>query len=328
MKRSHTSQIFKLLMAGILLSACRGTPSTKPPIHPNQNMDFSEAFESQEKNTFFEDRRAMRPKVQGTVARGFLIENTALQLGKDENGNFVKTLPLHVDRAFIERGAEKYRIFCSPCHGGVGDGKGAVVAYGLVPPPSYHDERLRNVEDGYFFDVITNGVRSMYGYESQIPKVEDRWAIVAYIRALQKSQYATESDLGGYTLTQEERDRYKTAEAAAKEAKEREAAKIASMSIAELVKMGAELYKTKTCATCHSLDGTKLIGPSFKGSYNRTVEFTDGTKTIADDAYLTESIVNSNAKIVKDYIPAMPNFSDLLTDVEVKALVEYIKTVQ
>lgn len=328
MKQSYTSQLFKILLAGIILSACRGTPTTKAPIHLNQNMDFSYAYKAQEQNPYFADARGMRPKIEGTIARGHLIDNPTLQLGKDEAGKLVKTIPLNVDKAFIEKGKDKYNIFCAPCHGGLGDGKGMIVSFGLVPPPSYHDDRLRNVEDGHFFDVITNGIRSMYGYEAQIPDIKDRWAIIAYIRALQQSQNSTEKDLAGYTLSQEELDRYKSAEQAAQAEKERAAAKLAAMSSDELVKMGKELFTTKTCNACHSLDGSNLVGPTFKGVYNHSVEFTDGSKTKVDDAYLTESILNPSAKIVKGYAPAMPNFRDLLTDVEVKALVEYIKTVK
>lgn len=324
----NTSIFVKLFVALLILSACRGTPSTKPPIHPNQNMDFGNQFEAQEANPFFEDGRGMRTPVTGTIARGFLNTDSKVFDGKNPDGSFVKTIPALVDKAFIQKGKQQFDIFCAPCHGGIGDGRGMVVSYGLVPPPTYHDDRLRTIEDGYLYDVATNGIRSMYGYKSQIPKNEDRWAIVAYIRALQKSQQATEQDLGGYQLTEAEKTAHLAKEEAERLAKEAEAKKLASISVDELVAKGKELFVSKTCSTCHSLDGSKLIGPSFKNAYGRTVEFTDGSSATADDDYLTESIKNSNAKIVKDYIPAMPNFSDLLTEVEVKALVEYIKTVK
>lgn len=193
MKQINAS-LFKILLAGLLLSACRGTPSSKPPVHPNPNMDFGYQFEAQEENSFFEDTRAMRTPVEGTVARGFLADNPVLQEGKEANGAFVKRIPLTVNRAFIEHGQDKYQIFCSPCHGGLGDGKGMVVSRGLVPPPTYHSDVLRNVEDGYLFEVVTNGVRSMHGYKTQIPSIEDRWSIVAYLRALQKSQNASSTE--------------------------------------------------------------------------------------------------------------------------------------
>jgi mono/diheme cytochrome c family protein len=328
MNKPNTSIFVKLFLAAIIFSACRGMPSKKPPIHPNQNMDFGNQFEAQEANPFFKDGRGMRTPVAGTVARGFLNADSKLHEGVDLNGQFIKRIPLTVDKAFIERGQNQFNIYCSPCHGGLGDGRGMIVSFGLVPPPNYHDDRLRNIEDGYIFNVATNGIRSMRGYKSQIPVDKDRWAIVAYIRALQKSQYATESDLGGYELSDTEKTAHLAKEALVLKEKEAAAKALASISTEELVTKGKALFTSKTCSTCHSLDGTKIIGPSFKNAYGRKVEFTDGTSTTADEAYLTESIKNSNAKIVKDYIPAMPNFNDLLTDVEVKALVEYIKTVK
>lgn len=190
----YINTLFKLVLAGIILSSCRGTPSTKAPIHPNQNMDFGHQFKAQEANPYFEDGRGMRTPVSGTVARGFLNTDSRVFDGKESNGTFVKRIPLTVNRELIEKGKVNYDIFCTPCHGGIGDGKGMIVSFGLVPPPTYHDDRLRNIEDGYLFDVITNGVRSMYGYKSQIPSKEERWAIVAYVRALQKSQNASSAE--------------------------------------------------------------------------------------------------------------------------------------
>lgn len=328
MKYPITHNLLKIAGLILVIVSCQGAPSKKPPIHPNPNMDNGEYYESQEINPYFADGRAMRTPVEGTIARGFLNEDDALNLGKTASGKFIKKIPLTVDKAFILRGKEQYDIFCTPCHGGIGDGRGMVVDYGLVPPPSYHDDRLREVEDGYLYDVITNGVRSMYGYESQIPSQEDRWAIVAYIRTLQKSQNATEAELAGYKLTDAEKDIYYKEQLANMGEKEAMAKRIASMSTSELVSLGSELYTTKTCNTCHSLDGSKMVGPSFKGSYGRIAKFTDGTSTKADEEYLTTSILNSNEKIVEGYIAAMPNFNDLLNDLEVKALVEYIKTIK
>jgi len=328
MNKPNTSIYIKLFLAAVIFSACRGNPSTKPPIHPNQNMDFGEQFEAQEANPFFKDGRGMRTPVTGTVARGFLNADSRVHEGIESNGKFVKIIPAKIDKAFIDRGHDQYNIYCSPCHGGLGDGRGMIVSYGLVPPPNYHDDRLRNIEDGYIYDVATNGIRSMLGYKSQIPKDSDRWAIVAYIRALQKSQYASENDLQGYELTVAEKTAHLAKEELVKKEKEAAVKALASISVEELVTKGKELFTSKTCSTCHSIDGSKIIGPTFKNSFGRKVEFTDGTSGIADEAYLTVTIKNSNSKNVKDYIPAMPNFNDLLTEVEVKALVEYIKTVK
>lgn len=190
----RTMRLFAGLTLIIVLSSCRGQPFTQSPIHINPNMDWQPKFEAQEANHFFENNSAMRTPVEGTVARGFLTTNSELNFGKDDKDNFVKTMPVTMDKALLKRGQERYNIYCAPCHGGVGDGKGVIITYGYVPPPSFHEDRIVNVEDGYLYDVIYNGIRSMPSYRHQVP-LEDRWAIVGYIRALQKSQNASESDL-------------------------------------------------------------------------------------------------------------------------------------
>jgi len=185
-----------VLLLGVSLVGCQGMLSEKPPIHFNQNMDFQERFDAQEANAFFEDGRAMRPPVNGTIARGFLKEDTAMWAGRDASGAFVQDNPMTVDLALIERGRERYEIFCSVCHGLAGDGQGIIMTgnYGYVPAPTYHSDMVRSQPDGQIYDALTWGVRNMPGYGSQIP-VEDRWAIVAYIRALQRSQAAAPSDV-------------------------------------------------------------------------------------------------------------------------------------
>lgn len=187
-----------LLMAVFVLFAagCQGSLSENPPLHFNQNMDFQERYDAQEANDFFEDGRAMRAPVRGTVARGHLKEDTAFWTGRDASGNFVSDNPLTVDMALLERGREQYEIFCSMCHGLAGDGQGIIMTggYGYVPAPTYHSDMVRAQPDGYLYDALTWGVRSMPGYGTQI-KVEDRWAIVAYVRALQRSQAAPMSDV-------------------------------------------------------------------------------------------------------------------------------------
>ena len=126
--------------------------------------------------------------VDNTVARGAL-DNDELMVTKESN-NF----PLPVNEALLERGEERYKIFCSPCHGLQGDGNGMVAMRGMKHPPSYHIDRLRQSPNGYFYDVITNGFGQMYSYSAQIPP-RDRWAIVAYVRALQLSRNAHAADL-------------------------------------------------------------------------------------------------------------------------------------
>ncbi len=184
------------------LGGCRGMHSDNPPIHPNLNMDFQESFEAQEANPFFADDAAMRPTVPGTVKRTGLrtTENAPYFLGRTATGALVPTIPMEVTPAVLARGQQRYNIYCTPCHGYAGDGKGIIMVgkggegYGYVPAPSYHTDALRAREDGHFFDVITNGIRSMPSYAHQI-SVPDRWAIVSYIRALQRSQNAGAGDV-------------------------------------------------------------------------------------------------------------------------------------
>lgn len=184
------------LFAAVLLVGCRGRQSDSPPIHPHLSMDFQEKFQAQEYNPFFEDNAAMRKPPTGTVARGQLRENSALYEGRTENGEYVERIPIAVNRAVLERGQERYDIYCAPCHGKSGDGNGIIMQgdYGYTPATSYHVDRLRQVTDGYLYDVIANGVRNMPSYAQQIP-VRDRWAIVAYVRALQRSQNARPENL-------------------------------------------------------------------------------------------------------------------------------------
>jgi mono/diheme cytochrome c family protein len=137
---------------------------------------------------FFDDGRSERPLVEGAVARGALDQD-ALVSSKDSNA-----FPLPVNQELLDRGAERYDIFCSVCHGKLGDGNGMVVQRGFRRPPSYHIDRLRQAPHGYFYDVITNGFGAMPDYATQIPP-RDRWAIIAYIRALQLSQHAPAAEL-------------------------------------------------------------------------------------------------------------------------------------
>ena len=145
------------------------------------------------KSTFFGDERSARPRVAGTIARGQLQEDSLLFSGKSGTV-FADTLPVPVDGALLRRGQERYRVYCSPCHGLLGRGDGMVVRRGYRPPSSFHVERLRAQPAGYFFDAISHGFGAMPDYAAQIP-VRDRWAIVAYVRALQLSQNATVADV-------------------------------------------------------------------------------------------------------------------------------------
>jgi len=143
---------------------------------------------------FFGDGRSERPTIADTVARGQLHLDQARYTGK-ENGKDVESFPIQITRADLARGQERFNIYCSPCHGRLGDGHGMIVRRGLRQPPSYHDPRLVNAPVGHFFDVMTNGYGAMYSYASRVA-VDDRWRIAAYIRALQLSQNAP-ADLSG-----------------------------------------------------------------------------------------------------------------------------------
>jgi mono/diheme cytochrome c family protein len=137
---------------------------------------------------FFADGRSERPLLENTVAHGSIADDE-LVVGKDSNA-----FPVPVTQELLVRGKQRYGIFCTPCHGLQGDGNGMASVRGMKHPPSYHDDRLRKSPNGYFFDVVTNGFGGMLGYSAQIP-VRDRWAIVAYVRALQLSRNAKVSDL-------------------------------------------------------------------------------------------------------------------------------------
>ena len=145
-------------------------------------------YEPLEASAFFPDGRSARPTLPDTVARGQLRTDTHLYTGKVA-GKPAETFPFPVTREVLLRGRERFEIFCSPCHDRAGTGQGVVVQRGFRSPPSFHVERLRNAPVGHFFDVISNGFGTMQGYAAQVP-VRDRWAIAAYVRALQFSQHA------------------------------------------------------------------------------------------------------------------------------------------
>ena len=179
--------------AALLITGCRGMQK-ESVVHPNLNMDFSERFEEQEANPFFADGRAMRPPVPGTVQRGNLRADDAFYTGINAAGDSVRTNPLPLTREVMARGQNQYNIYCTPCHSQVGDGNGIVMKYGYPQATSLHLSYLRSSADGHLYWVIANGIRNMPGYAHQI-NPEDRWAIVHYVRALQRSQFADVADV-------------------------------------------------------------------------------------------------------------------------------------
>jgi mono/diheme cytochrome c family protein len=172
-----------LALIGLSLAGCsRLDMQDQPKYRPQRPSDF------------FADGRSERQPVEGTIARGALNEDTAFYEGKDAAGMDIEAFPVAVDKAFIVRGQTRYNIYCSPCHGAIGNGLGMIVRRGFKQPPSYHIDRLREAPVGHFYDVISNGYGAMLNYASQV-QPRDRWAIVAYIRALQYSQNANVNDL-------------------------------------------------------------------------------------------------------------------------------------
>lgn len=159
----------------------------------HQKMANQPRYDPLESSDFFADGMAARPRVAGTVARGELVANPFLATGKVGN-DIGDGFPFPVTGRVLDRGQERFDIFCSECHGRLGDGNGMIPSRGYRRPPSFHTAALRAAKTGHFFDVMTNGFGSMPTYNVQVP-VEDRWAIVAYIRALQLSQNATLAQL-------------------------------------------------------------------------------------------------------------------------------------
>jgi mono/diheme cytochrome c family protein len=170
-----------LCLLGVVASGCRQDMHDQPKYVPLRQ------------STFFNDARSARPVVEGTVARGQLREDEFLYTGKIK-GEDATIFPMRIDAAVMARGQQRFNIYCAPCHGRTGQGDGMVVRRGYRRPPSIHQDRLRNAPVGHFFDVMTSGFGAMPDYAAQI-KAEDRWAIVAYIRALQLSEHATVADV-------------------------------------------------------------------------------------------------------------------------------------
>ena len=177
----------KALTIALLLSAATGFAGCRQDMHDTPRY---EAFEA---SPFFADGRSSRSAPAGTVARGWLKEDDALYTGK-ANGQVVAEFPFPIGREEMARGQARFNIYCTPCHGRLGDGQGMVVQRGLRQAASFHQDRLREEKVGYLFDVVTNGFGAMQGYAEQVP-VRDRWLIIAYVRALQLSQHATAADV-------------------------------------------------------------------------------------------------------------------------------------
>ena len=186
-----------LSLGALFLASCKpGAESAKPPIHPNPNMDSQEKYRAQSESPFFEDGRTMRPEVAETVPYGELVQDPAIRDGKNKKGEFIATAPDFKATGwkksyaeYLERGQERYEIYCTPCHGSLGDGVGMVAKRGFTGVANLLLADYAKMSDGLLYSAIKNGSRSkiMLPYAVQIPDLADRWAIVEYIRVLQKA---------------------------------------------------------------------------------------------------------------------------------------------
>ena len=177
----YVSVLIVVIAIALTGSACRQDMHDQPKYTPLRS------------TPFFGDVRSARPLIAGTVAQGQLHEDPFLETGKIGNAD-ATVFPFPVDAAVMARGRERFEIFCTPCHGRTGTGDGMIVQRGYRRPPTYHDDRLRNAPIGHFVDVIANGFGAMPDYSDQVG-ARDRWAIAAYIRALQLSQHAQLADV-------------------------------------------------------------------------------------------------------------------------------------
>jgi mono/diheme cytochrome c family protein len=189
-RRRRVLGAFALAVIVPLSGCARGCTSSRPPIHLNPSMDDQPKVRAQTASTFFFDGSSMRQPVPGTVAIGGLKEDAPFFTGKGADGQFVATSPVAIDETVLERGRQRYAIYCQPCHDARGDGKGILFQRGKVPTASFHQDKILKYTDGQIFDVITNGFGLMPGYAWPIPP-SDRWAIIGYVRDLQRKRAGT-----------------------------------------------------------------------------------------------------------------------------------------
>lgn len=306
-----TVRLSTAVLALSLLAACRGWESESPPVHLIPNMDTQEKGKAYRRDTsgLMPDGRVMQAPLEGTVAQGEFIDDDLYNEGKDPGGEPTANLPAAIKPegaqpgdgqvldGIVAHGRIRSNIYCAPCHGRDGDGNGPVSRRGLVvPAPAFTSDRVKQITNGQIYSAIKNGVNgeNMPPYAHQIPTY-DRWAIVAAIR-----------DIQGLPL---------------------EGAKgvVVAAATTASAEHGQQLYAARGCNACHSIDGTRVVGPTFKGLYGKTEETSAGTVTV-DDAYLNESMVNPNAKIVNGFPPAMPPFAG--PEIERQSLILFIQSLK
>lgn len=192
---------FYVVVLGVSILGLRGTKFTSAPmdVFPEwafPGMKHQPKPYAQGTSAFFADGRADRMPVAGAVQRGMLRDDEHLDHGKTATGAFARGFPatLPVDFKLLERGKDRYTIYCAPCHGAIGDGNGITKKYGMGATPTYHDDRLRQIAEGEIYQTITNGKNNMLSYADKLVPA-DRWAVIAYVRALQRAQTGTAADV-------------------------------------------------------------------------------------------------------------------------------------
>ncbi len=196
---------FFIVVLAVSILGFRGSNFSHPPLEFFSDMDHQAKYKPQAQSQFFGDGRADRPAPAGVVAyarnssapdQDFLRADGIYYEGKNADGSFVKGFPAQVPvtAALIEHGAERFAIYCAPCHGALGDGNGITKPYGMGATPTYHDDRIRNMPEGEIYNTIVHGKNTMFSYADKLD-VHDRWAVISYIRALQRAQHATPADV-------------------------------------------------------------------------------------------------------------------------------------
>ena len=203
MRYAYYTLLFAVVLT-VSVMGFRGLRSTQPPIEVFPDMDRQAYLKPQAPSKFFADGRSDRPKIAGTVPRGrsevgaadptFLRADDARFAGKAADGSFVNAIPVEVTHDLIKHGRGRYMIYCAPCHGALGDGNGITKQYGMVATPTFHDDRLRNMPHGEIFNTITNGKNTMMPYGDKLSP-DERWAVVTYVRALQRAHNASIDDV-------------------------------------------------------------------------------------------------------------------------------------
>jgi mono/diheme cytochrome c family protein len=308
-----------------LTAGCRGGESEDPPVHLIHNMDTQEKGKAYRKDIsgLFANGRLMQNPIEGTVAIGQLNDDSVFDDGIDPDpttldggrlGHPAQTFKFPpqvqlsdggIDEAFVERGQLRYNIYCAPCHGVTGDGKGLVAQKAFdggmrleVPPRDLTAAAAKDYPVGQIYSAIKNGVNAgnMASYATQVPTM-DRWAISAYVLRMQ-----------GRTFDG------KPPEPPPDENK-------------RSVVLGRYLYKARGCNACHSLDGTKIVGPSWLGIWGKTEKTSAGDVTV-DEAYIRESVLDPKAKVVDGFQPVMPPPTAPFNDIQLGSIADFIQSLK